>query len=124
MSSRRNFSALAACEALERATSTFVVTVFNPCWALFSWSRRERIRESSLVEGVRLSTVEEELLVVSYETGQASEPTDEPCKRGSRSQIVIYNQDATKHRISQKKVARAEGSFTIGKVHKSTTNTK
>jgi hypothetical protein len=65
---------------LERATSTFAVTAFKSCWVLLSWSRRERIRESSLVEGAHLSTVEEELPTVLYETGQSSEPADEHCK--------------------------------------------
>jgi hypothetical protein len=79
-SSRRNFSEFAAHEALERATSTFAETVFSSYWVLLSWSCKERIRESSLVEGARLSAAEEELPTVSYETGQASEPADEPCK--------------------------------------------
>jgi hypothetical protein len=68
-SSRMNFSESVAHEALERAMSTFAETVFSSCWVLLSWSRREWIRESSLVEGARLSTVEEELPTVSYETG-------------------------------------------------------
>jgi hypothetical protein len=79
ISSRRNFSVFVAREALERATSTFAVTVFNSCWVPLSWSRRERIKESSLMEGAHLSTTREELPTVSYETGQASEPADEPC---------------------------------------------
>jgi hypothetical protein len=64
---------------LERATLTLAVTSFSSCWVLFSWSRRERIKESSLVEGARLSTAREELPTISYETGQAPEPVDEPC---------------------------------------------
>jgi hypothetical protein len=79
ISSRRNFSMSVAREALERATSTFAVTIFNSCWVPLSWSRRERIKESSLKEGARLSTAREELPTASYETGQASEPADEPC---------------------------------------------
>jgi hypothetical protein len=66
-------------EALERATSTLAVTIFSSYWVLLSWSHKERIRESSLMEGARLSTAREELPTVSYEIGQASEPTDEPC---------------------------------------------
>jgi hypothetical protein len=69
----------AAREALERVTSTLAVTVFNSCWVLLSWSCREQIKESSLMEGTRLSTAREELPTISYETGQASEPADEPC---------------------------------------------
>jgi hypothetical protein len=58
------------------------------------------------VEGARLSTTDEELPTILYETGQASDPADEPCKCGSQSQIAIYNQDATKHKISRKKVQK------------------
>jgi hypothetical protein len=65
-------------EALERATSTLVVTIFSSYWVLLSWLCKERIKESSLREGARLSTAREELATVSYETGQASEPADEP----------------------------------------------
>jgi transposase len=68
-SSRKNFSESAAREALERATSTFAVTAFKSCWVLLSWSRREWIRESSLVEGAHLSMVEEELPTISYKKG-------------------------------------------------------
>jgi hypothetical protein len=67
-------------EALDKATSTFAVTVFNSYWVLLSWLRRERIKESLLAEGACLSMAEEELPTVPYETGQASEPVDEPCK--------------------------------------------
>jgi hypothetical protein len=64
---------------LERATSTFEVTIFNSCWVPLSCSCRERIKESLLKEGARLSTPREELPTVSYDTSQASEPADEPC---------------------------------------------
>jgi hypothetical protein len=80
ISSKSNFSASTTCEALERATSTFAVIIFNSYWVFLSWFRRERIRESSLVEGACLSMVEEVLPTISYETGQASKPVDEPCK--------------------------------------------
>jgi hypothetical protein len=43
------------------------------------WSRKDRIKESSLVEGTLLSTTWEELATVSYEIGQASGPVDVPC---------------------------------------------
>jgi hypothetical protein len=76
------------------------------------------------VEGARLSTVEEELPTISYETGQASEPADEPCKRVSQSQIDICNQGTTKHKISRKKGAIVEGILTAGSIQKSATNTK
>jgi hypothetical protein len=79
ISSRRNFSVFVAREALERATLTLAVTIFSSCWVLLSWSRKEQIKESSPMEGARLSTAREELPTVSYETGQASEPADEPC---------------------------------------------
>jgi hypothetical protein len=69
ISSRRNFSAFVAREALERATSTLAVTIFSSCWVLLSWSRKERIKESSLMEGAHLSMAREELATVSYETG-------------------------------------------------------
>jgi preprotein translocase subunit SecG len=79
ISSRRNFSASVARKALERATLILAVTIFNSCWVPLSWSCRERIKESSFVEGARLSMAEEELPTVSYETGQAPEPAAEPC---------------------------------------------
>jgi hypothetical protein len=90
MSPRRKFSASAASEALERATLTFVVMIFSSCCARLSWSRKERIKESSLEEGARLSAAEEELPTVSYETGHTSDPTEVPCKWGARSQIAIH----------------------------------
>jgi hypothetical protein len=90
ISPRRKFSASAASEALERATSTFMVTIFSSCCARLSWSRKERIKESSLKEGARLSAAEEELPTVSYKTGQASDLAEVPCKWGARSQIAIY----------------------------------
>jgi hypothetical protein len=80
ISQRRNFSASEASEVLERATSTFVLTIFSSCCARLSWSRKEQIRESSLVEGDRLSTAEEELPTISYKIGQASDLADVPCK--------------------------------------------
>jgi hypothetical protein len=80
ISPRRKFSASAASEALERATSTFAVTIFSSCCARLSWSCKEQIRESSLEEGARLSAAEEVLPTVSYETGQASDPADVPYK--------------------------------------------
>jgi hypothetical protein len=76
----RNFSASTASEALERATSTFALTIFSSCCAHLSWSRKERIRESSLMEGARLSTAEEELPTILYEAGQASDLAEVPCK--------------------------------------------
>jgi hypothetical protein len=90
ISPRWKFSASAASEALERATSTFAVTIFSSCCAHLSWSRKDWIKESSLEEGARLSAVEEELPTVSYETGQASDPAEVPCKWGARSQIAIH----------------------------------
>jgi hypothetical protein len=80
ISPRRKFSASEASEALERATSTFTVMTFSSCYAHLSWSRKERIKESSLKDGARLSAMEEELPTISYETGQASDPTEIPCK--------------------------------------------
>jgi hypothetical protein len=80
ISPRRKFSASVASEALERATSTFVVMIFSSCWARLSWSRKEQIRESSLEEGAHLSAAEEELPTVSYKTSQASGPMNVPCK--------------------------------------------
>jgi hypothetical protein len=77
---RRKFSASAASEALERATSTFTVMIFSSCCARLNWSRKERTRESLLEEGARLLAAEEELPTVSYETGQASDPADVPSK--------------------------------------------
>jgi hypothetical protein len=79
ISSRRNFLASVAHEALERTTLTLEVTILSSCWVPLSWSRKERIKESSPREGARLSTAREELPMVSYEIGQASEPADEPC---------------------------------------------
>jgi hypothetical protein len=66
------------------------VTIFSSCCARLSWSRKERIKESSLKEGARLSAAEEELPTVSYKTGQASDPAEVPCKWGARSQIAIH----------------------------------
>jgi hypothetical protein len=74
---------------LERATSTFAVTTFSSCCTCLSWSCRERIKESSLEEGACLLVAEEELPTVLYETGQASDPAEIPCKWGARSQIAI-----------------------------------
>jgi hypothetical protein len=70
--------------------STFTVTVFSSCCARLSWSRKERIKESLLEEGARLSAAEEELPTVLYETGQASDPADVPCKWGAQSQTAIH----------------------------------
>jgi hypothetical protein len=89
ISPRRKFSASEASEALERATSTFAVTTFRSCCARLSWSRKERIKESSLEEGARLSAAEEELPTVSYGMGQASDPVEVTCKWGARSRIAI-----------------------------------
>jgi hypothetical protein len=66
------------------------VAIFSFCCVRLSWSRRERIRESSLMDGARLSTAEEELSTVSYKTGQASDPAVVPCKGGAQSQIAIH----------------------------------
>jgi hypothetical protein len=98
ISPRRKFSASEASEALERATSTFAVTNFSSCYARLSWSCKERIKESSLEEGARLSAVEEEPPTVSYETGQASDPVEIPCKWGARSQIAIQQIKTIEHR--------------------------
>jgi hypothetical protein len=89
ISPRRKFSASEASKALERATSTFVVTIFSSCCAHLSWSCKERIKESLLEEGARLSAAEEELPTVSYETGQASDPVEIPYKWGARSRIAV-----------------------------------
>jgi hypothetical protein len=89
ISSRRKFSVFEASEAFERATSTFAVTTFSSCCARLSWSRKERIKESSLEEGARLSAAEEELPTVLYETGHASDSAEIPCKWGAWSRIAI-----------------------------------
>jgi hypothetical protein len=58
------------------------------------------------VEGALLSTVREELATISYETGQASGPVDEPCTGGPQSQAVIGNQDTNKCKIHRGKVIK------------------
>jgi hypothetical protein len=64
--------------------------IFSSYCAHLSWSRKEWIKESLLEEGARLSAVEEERPTVLYETGQASDPAEVPCKWGARSQIAIH----------------------------------
>jgi hypothetical protein len=58
------------------------------------------------MEGALLSKALEELVTVSYETGQAFEITDESCTRGPRSHIVIGNQTANRCRIRRRKMTK------------------
>jgi hypothetical protein len=99
ISSRRNFSASVAREALERAKLTLAITIFSSCWVLLSWSRKERIKESLPMEGARLSTAWEELPIVSYETGQASKPVDEPTHEAPshKQSSVLKTKTSVKH---------------------------
>jgi hypothetical protein len=55
ISLRRYRSAVAAREDFERATSMSTVTLFASYWALFSWSHKSRISDSSTTEGARFS---------------------------------------------------------------------
>jgi hypothetical protein len=78
-----------------------VLILFNSCWALFSWSHKSRISDSSPVEGAHLSvtiTVDppaEDLPTISYEGVQSSDSVRAPCKIHSytkfnkRGHIVI-----------------------------------
>jgi hypothetical protein len=67
---------------------------------------------------------EEELPTVSYEIGQASDPAEVPYKWGAQSQTAIHKSNATGHKISRKKVARAKVSSTVGNIQGHTTSTK
>jgi hypothetical protein len=101
-----NFSASAARDALERATSTLAGTAFSWCYVFLSWSRKDRIKVNSLAEGALLSTALEELATVSYKIGQAFEITDESCTRGLQSHIAIGNQMTDRCRIRQRKMTK------------------
>jgi preprotein translocase subunit SecG len=110
-SSRRNFSASAAYDALDRATSNLAVTVFSCCCMFLSWSRKDRIKANSLDEGALLSMAPEVLATVSYGTGQAVEIMDESCTRGLESHIVIGNQITSRHSIFQRRMTEHNKQF-------------
>jgi hypothetical protein len=107
-SSRRNFSASAARDALDRATLALAVATLSYCCVLLSWSRKDRIKVNSLEEAALLSATLEVLATVSYETGQALGITDESCTRGLWSHIVIGNQITRRYRIFQRRTIKVE----------------